>query len=147
MRKALLVLASATLAAACSVPMGPIAGGELEGTPTPWPEDWLFTDDIENVLLETNPDDPYSVTVWMVVDNNQPYVAAASTDSRWARNMRENPNVVLSVEGMLYEAAASSVTTRDEIDRVIDAYLVKYEIESREDFVQEGGVLFRLSQR
>lgn len=147
MRKAFLVLASVSLICACSVPMGPIAGGELEGTLTPWPDDWLFTDEIENVLLETNPDDPYSVTVWIVVDNNQPYVAAASTDSQWARNMRENPNVRVSVEGMLYEAAADSVTSRDEIDRVIQAYLVKYEIESQEDFVQEGGVLFRLRQR
>lgn len=147
MRKALLALASVTLVCACSVPMGPIAGGKLEGTPTSWPEDWLFTDEVENVLLETNPDDPYSVTVWMVVDNNQPYVAAASTESQWARNMRENPHVILSVEGRLYEAAAATVTTRDEIDRVIQAYLVKYEIESQEDFVQEGGVLFRLTQR
>ncbi len=147
MCKALLVLTSVTLVCACSVPMGPIAGGELDGTPTPWPDDWLFTDEIENVLLETNPNDPYSVTVWMVVDNNQPYVAAASTESQWARNISENQNVVLSIEGMLYDAAATSVTTREELDRVINAYLVKYEIETQEDFVQEGGVLFRLTQR
>lgn len=144
MRKAFLVLASITLVCACSGPMGPIAGDELEGTATPWPDNWAFTDKIENVLLETNPDDPYSVTVWMVTEDNIPYIAAASTDSKWARNMRENPKVVLSVEGMLYSATASSVTARDEIDRVVQAYLVKYEIESQEDFVQEGGVLFRL---
>lgn len=147
MRKTFLMLASITLVCACSGPMGPIAGGELEGTPTAWPEDWTFTDAIENVLLQTNPDDPYSVTVWMVVDDNAPYVAAASTDSRWARNMRNDSRVVLSVEGMLYEASAVTVTTRDDIDRVIRAYLDKYEIESTEDFVQEGGVLFRLQQR
>jgi len=147
MRNALLVLTSVTLVCACSGPIGPIAGGKLEGTPTAWPQDWTFTDDVENVLLETNPDDPYSVTVWMVVNDNQPYVAAASADSRWVLNMRENPEVKLSVEGKLIEAAATDVTVREEIDEVIQAYLVKYEIESEEDFVQEGGVLFRLRPR
>ena len=58
MRKTFLVLTSIILVCACSGPMGPIAGGALEGTPTPWPDDWAFTDEIENVLLETNPEDP-----------------------------------------------------------------------------------------
>lgn len=147
MRKTFLVLTSIILVCACSGPMGPIAGGALEGTPTPWPDDWAFTDEIENVLLETNPEDPYSVTVWMVVVDNQPYVAAASTDSQWARNMRADPRVRLSVEGRLYKASATSVTVRENIDRVIQAYLDKYDIESEEDFVQEGGVAFRLQER
>ena len=147
MRKTLLVLASIALLCACSGPMGPIAGGELEGTQSPWPDDWTFTNEVENVLLETNPNDPYSVTVWMVVDGNQPYVAAASTDSQWARNMRADDRVVLSVEGKLYNASAQTMTNREVIDRVIEAYLVKYEIENQEDFVQEGGVLFRLDPR
>ena len=147
MRKTLLVMASITLLCACSGPMGPIAGGKLEGTQTAWPEDWTFTNKIENVLLETNPDDPYSVTVWMVVDDNQPYVAAASTDSQWARNMHADGRVVLSVEGKLYAASAQAMTNREVIDRIIGAYLLKYEIETQEDFVQEGGVLFRLDPR
>ena len=83
----------------------------------------------------------------MVVVDNQPYVAAASTDSQWARNMRADPRVRLSVEGRLYKASATSVTVRENIDRVIQAYLDKYEIESEEDFVQEGGVAFRLQER
>lgn len=147
MRKTLLVLASITLLCACSGPMGPIAGDKLEGTQAPWPDDWTFTNEIENVLLETNPDDPYSVTVWMVVDDNHPYVAAASTDSQWARNMRADDRVVLSVEGKLYAASAQPMANREVIDRIIEAYLVKYEIETQEDFVQEGGVLFRLDRR
>ena len=55
MRNAVLVLFSLALASACSGPMGPIPGGELQGTPAPWPEDWSYTDDIENVLLQTRP--------------------------------------------------------------------------------------------
>jgi len=145
MRNALMVLTGITMICACSSPIGPIAGGALEGTQHPWPADWRFTNDVPDVLLQTNPAKPYSVTLWMVVDNNQPYVAAASADARWVRNLRADPQVILSVEGKLYPGTITRVTERDEIERVIAAYLVKYEIDSREDFVQEGGQLFRLA--
>jgi len=146
MRNAIVVLVSAALLCACSGPMGPIPGGELEGTPTPWPDDWAFTDEVDNVLLQTNPLDPYSVTIWMVTLENRVYVAAAHTDSQWSQNMLNDPHVILSVNGMLYQALARRVTNPDEISHAIQAYLVKYEIESEEDFVQEGGALFQLQR-
>ena len=45
MRKALMLL-SIMVVSACSGPMGPIAGNELEGTQAAWPEDWVYTDDV-----------------------------------------------------------------------------------------------------
>jgi uncharacterized protein DUF2255 len=146
MRNAVVVLFCSSLLYACSGPMGPIPGGKLEGTPAGWPEDWAFTDTIENVLLQTNPNDPYSVTVWCVTQDGQLYIAAGNEESRWVLNMRENPEVVLSINGKLYEARVEDVTDREEINQVIAAYLLKYKIESEEDFVQEDGVLFRLHQ-
>ncbi len=146
MRNAVVVLFSISLLCACSGPMGPIPGGKLEGTPAYWPEDWTFTDDVENILLETNPDDPYSVTVWCVTQTNNLYIAAASEDSTWVKNMRVNPKVLFNIEGQLFNGIAQGVSNTEEIRQVIKAYLIKYEIESEEDFVQEDGVLFRLDR-
>ena len=49
MRNAVVVLFSIGLVCACSGPMGPIAGGTLEGDSAAWPEDWAFTDNTDNV--------------------------------------------------------------------------------------------------
>ena len=144
MRNAAVVLLSMSLLCACSGPIGPIPGGKLQGTPTPWPDDWNFSDEVENILLETNPDDPYSVTVWCVTQANNLYVAAASEESRWVQNMRNNPKVLVNIDGQLFTGIARDVSNNEEIRQVIQAYLSKYEIESEEDFVQEGGVLFRV---
>lgn len=114
----------------------------------PWPENWEFTDSVENVLLETNStEDPYSVTVWCAQDSGNLYIAAADEDSQWVVNMRADSRVLLSIEGKLVEGRTSTVSNTDEIRRVIQAYLVKYEIEKEEYFVEEDGVLFRFDRR
>ncbi len=126
--------------------MGPIPGGALEGEEIAWPEDWSFTDNVENVLLQTDPEDPYSVTIWCIARENTLYFAAADKESQWVRNINDNSEVTLSVNTRLIRGTASIVTGRAEAEPVIQAYLQKYEIDSREDFVQEDGVLFRLSK-
>ena len=126
--------------------MGPIPGGALEGEEIAWPEDWSFTDTVENVLLQTDPEDPYSVTIWCIAIENTLYFAAADKESQWVRNINDNSEVILSVNTRLIRGTASTVTERAEVEPVIQTYLQKYEIDSREDFVQEDGVLFRLSK-
>jgi hypothetical protein len=127
--------------------MGPIPGGELEGTQSAWPQDWSYTNDIENILLQTRPLDPYSVTIWIVVDDGVPYIAAGDMDSTWAKAILENPEIILSVEGKLINARASRVTSTEEVLKVADHYVTKYEME-QEDFTgEEDGILFRLSPR
>ena len=126
--------------------MGPIPGGALEGEEIAWPEDWSFTDKVENVLLQTDPEDPYSVTIWCIAIENTLYFAAADKESQWVKNINDNSAVILSVNTRLIRGTASTVTERAEAEPAIQAYLQKYEIDSREDFVQEYGVLFRLSK-
>ncbi|MEM9621673.1 MAG: hypothetical protein AAF993_08500 [Pseudomonadota bacterium] len=129
----------------CSGPMGPIPGKELEGIATPWPADWTFTEDIENVLLQTNPQDPYSVTVWGVHQNSNFYIAGANPDSNWVENIQRDGQVVLSVENKLYNALAMTVTDAEELSSVLTLFVGKYEIEPDSTFIEDGGVLFRLS--
>ena len=57
-------------------PLGPLPGGELSGSVASAPSDWSFTDEQENVQLETRPSDPYSVNVWGAGVDGSFYVAA-----------------------------------------------------------------------
>lgn len=137
-----------TLLCACSGPVGPIPGGKLEGEVQAWPQDWAFTDHIENVLLETDPMDPYSVTVWAVYVGSNLYVGAGDVESRWAQNMRTEKTVVVAIQGRLFEAEANMVTANDETLAVIDVYQKKYEIEDWTEFVgDDEGAFFRLTPR
>lgn len=135
------------LLVACGGPMGPIPGGKLEGTPSAWPESWAFTDEIENVLLETRPSDPYSVTLWIVRYNDKLYVGAGSGKNRWVKHIAENRDVVLSVNGNIYDATANRVTDSSETDAVLKVYLSKYEVDDPSEFTEPDSVLFRLSPR
>ncbi|MEQ8689721.1 MAG: hypothetical protein RIC89_02640 [Pseudomonadales bacterium] len=134
---------------ACGSPMGPIPGGKLDGEVKPWPSDWSFTDDIENVLVETNPEDPYSVTVWGVYVDDKFYIAGADEDSRWVANLMKYTHMRLSVSGDLYEGRAIAISDHDELHEVLNAYVAKYDMEVSEgnNFIEDGGVLFRLSPR
>jgi hypothetical protein len=132
---------------ACGGPMGPIPGGKLEGTPSDWPDDWAFTAEIENVLLETRPTDPYSVTVWAVTYGDYLYIGAGSGENRWVEYIEEDNAVVLSVDGSIYTATATAVKDRTEIDAVLGVYLQKYEMDEPSEFTESDSVLFRLTQR
>ncbi len=143
MRTALVMLVACGIACGCSGPVGPIPGGALDGTPTAWPEDWAFTDEVENVLLQTDPTDPYSVTIWCVRHNGELYVAAAEDSNRWAQKIARDNRVVLNVDNNLYAARAVVVTDLNQIASVMQGYAEKYDYER--DSSQGGGVLYRLT--
>ncbi|MEM7098812.1 MAG: hypothetical protein AAF541_11180 [Pseudomonadota bacterium] len=133
---------------ACSSPLGPIAGGTLEGETVPWPKDWTFTDRIENVLLQTNPSDPYSVTIWGVQTQGSFYIAAVSSESRWVQNIAKNNAVVLGIKHELYDAYAILMERQDLPPDVLQAYINKYDIDpDGSSFFESGGVVFELVER
>ena len=109
----------------------------------PWPTDWAIAEDCENVLLETNPAKPYSVTIWGVGDEQNFYVAAGKQSSRWAQNIEKNPQVLLDVDGKLYAANAQRVVERAEFEKIRQAFVAKYDFDPDPDFKAEGA-LYRL---
>ena len=142
--RALWILLLMTLAA-CE-PMGPVAGGELSGTLATPPDDWTEAGTVENVLLETNPDDPYSVTVWGVDTGAAYYVASGGGETRWAKNLTKNGRVRLKVEDTLYELQAIRVTDAAELSTVYARYIAKYELDPMQNFAADAWV-FRLDRR
>lgn len=146
MRNAVLIGFFAFCTAGCSQPMGPIAGGALNGDPAKWPDDWSFTDDLQNVLLETNPEDPYSVTIWCVEHDGELFIAAAEKEHQWVAYIAQDQRVRLNVDGSLYEARATHIHNVDEIVAILPAYVAKYEFDYEGNFVEDG-ILYRLDPR
>ena len=143
----LTVIFCASLAGACSNPMGPVPGGKLDGELTPWPEDWSFTDSIENILLETNPSNPYSVTLWGVSHDGSFYVAAGDPDSRWVEHIAANSSVVIGIQEKLYTARAYRLADIDVPPGLLQAYVDKYEIEPEQIVDDDENVIFVLQPR
>ena len=105
------------LSVGCGGPLVMIPGGELSGTVETVPSDWTFSDDFEDVQLETRPGDPYSVNIWGVADGERFYIASGrGLESTWAQHIEADPNVRLRIGEQLYEVRA--VRTDDPPDRV-----------------------------
>jgi len=141
---ALATLATALLA--CSGPFVLVPGGELEGPTRPAPESWAFTDAVDTVQLETRPDDPYSVNIWLTAADEHLYVHAGANRSRWAEHIEADPRVRIRVSESIYELVATRVREQSELDRFAEAYDEKYGLRPRNENVDEV-YLFRLEPR
>lgn len=143
-RPALALIVVALSFAACSGPCVLLPGGELEGRVAPAPESWSFTDEVDTIQLETRPDEPYSVNIWVVALDPHLYVHAGANRSEWVEHMEDDPAVRLRVGDAIYELVARRVTEQSEFDRFSDAYEGKYGRRPRNEIVSEA-YLFRLS--
>ena len=147
-KTSVLVLALSLCAtlAGCGGPFVLFPGGALEGTASPIPDSWAFTDEVGTVQLETRPADPYSVNIWVIAIDDNLYVHAGASRNTWVEHMEADPNVRLGVGDSIYELEASRVERQDEFDRFSEAYDAKYGRRPRNENVDEA-YLFRLTAR
>lgn len=110
------------LAYGCGGPLGPFPGGMLEGTATPVDPTWSELGDSGICEIETSPKDPYSVTVACTVLDGQMYVNAGGSEKRWAKNIIDDPNVRVRINGKIYELRGIRVRDQAEIARFGDAW-------------------------
>ena len=136
-------VAGAMLLGSCGAPLGPIPGGKLQGIIEPWPKDWSHAEDVDNVLLETNPTDPYSVTVWGLGIEGSFFVGASKRSNQWAENLEMDPRVVLDVDGVLYRALAKRVTNSKTNDEVAQKFIAKYDLDP--DALKSEGAFYQLT--
>ena len=142
-------LVMASLGLLIAVGCGPIAmipGGALSGDVKPTPTDWSFSDSVETVQLETNPDDPYSVNVWGVGDGAHFYIAAGDKTNEWAENLRHDPRARLRIGDDLYELRAIEVHDDAQLDTFLAAAKQKYDFEPEPE-QRANAALFRLGPR
>ncbi|MGH0035288.1 MAG: hypothetical protein ACQGVK_09700 [Myxococcota bacterium] len=146
----------AWLLAACLLgcgPIGPIPGGALGGEVVSAPvDDWSFTADIETAQLETRPEDPYSVNIWIYGEGERLYVptslilgSSEPTEREWVRNLVADDRVRLRVDGRIYERRAVRITDAAELDQARTKLLQKYDVEADEH--SSAAWIFRLVPR
>ena len=141
-----LVVMVLVLAAGCSQPLLMLPGGALEGRVVPLPADWSTLAAIKTIQIETQPDDPYSVHLWIVTIDDVPYIHAGANRATWVEHLEVDPRLRLRVGEELYELAGARVSAADEFARFADAYEAKYDRRPRNENVAEA-YLYRLSAR
>ena len=119
-------------------------GGRLSGTSSPAPSDWDWTDEVSTIQLETRPEDPYSVNIWVVGRGDGLYVHAGSNRSTWVENMDADPSVRARIEGRIYDLVALRVREQEEFDAFANHYEEKYGVRPRNEDIREV-YLYRLT--
>jgi len=124
----------------------PFSSGQLEGTLTAPPSDWSEVASADVIQLETQPNDPYSVKLWVIGKGPDLYVHAGANRANWVEHIDVDPNVRLLIGEALYELQAQRVETQSEFDAFADVYELKYGNRPRNENVGEA-YLFRLLPR
>jgi hypothetical protein len=140
-------LAVATiLLGACSEPFIVFAGGALEGEVTEPPTDWSLLAEADTVQLETQPDNPYSINIWVAGIGPDCYIATGDDGTTWTEHIGANRDVRLRVEKQIFPLEAVRVMDPKEHNRVSAAYASKYDLDTDDNWVMSGRV-FRLDRR
>jgi hypothetical protein len=124
----------------------PFSGGALEGTVAPPPTDWSEVASAKIIQLETQPEDPYTVKLWVIGTGGLLYVHAGTNRSTWVEHIEVNPDVRLLIETTIYELRAWRVEDAVEFRAFADVYEAKYGNRPRNENVAEA-YLFRLKPR
>lgn len=123
-----------------------LPGGQLDGATVSAPNDWAFSDEVTTIQLETRPEDPYSINIWVVGMGDRLYVHAGANRSAWVEHIEANSDVRVRIDDTLYDLRASRVESEDEFASFSDAYEAKYDMRPRNENVAEV-YLFRLEAR
>ena len=116
----------ACLLGACSSESLPFSRGALTGTPTPIPSDWAMVEAVQVIQLETRPERPYSVNLWVVGLSENLYVFAGSSKSNWVEHIEANPDVRIKIGDAIYALRASLVKNKNEFETFARGWEAKY---------------------
>ncbi len=107
-------------------------------------EDWSFTEDADEIFIETVTSYwiPHSVTVWVVTVGNELYVSADYADKkRWVANVARNPNVRLKIKGKVYEQKLVPVTDPTTTASIDSGLMRKYEYDEDDYELDEDMII------
>jgi hypothetical protein len=131
-------------------PIGPLAGGQLDGSERPAPADWNFTNEYQTIAVEVQPDDPHSVTVVCFVSDGELYVPARdAAEKDWPQMALADGRARIRVGEDLYPVRLVRVEDDSERERVFLAAGEKYPrlAEQSGGQIPNGVWLFRADRR
>ena len=131
------VVALAAIGMAASLvgcgPIGPFSGGRLSGEAGSWPIDWDSTAELAQIQLETAPEDPHSVNVWVVTHGGEAFIATSllvgtevPEEREWVRNVSDNPDARVRIGDIVYPVRLEAIDDSDLIAAVFSAFQIKY---------------------
>jgi hypothetical protein len=106
-----------------------VPGGVLWGETREPPADWSFTDRIGEIQVQTRIAGvlPWSVTTWVLADDEEHlFIAASDCDRVWTNRVKRDPDVRLRIDGVLYDLRAVPETDRAVAARLAPVVLAKY---------------------
>ena len=130
--KTLLLLCVALAALACQ-PEDEQPGLWLSGEEVSQaPPDWRFTDEIEEIFIETRPwyGIPHSTTIWCVEVDGILYIGSYGEEKKaWEEAVAGNPRARLEIEGLLYPVQIEPVPEGALSEAIRVRYFEKYDME------------------
>ena len=110
----MLVAAAVLIAVAFPFRRDPIAmlsGKQLSGEEKAYPADWAFANEYMLVKVESNPDDPHSVTTTHLIINDKLHIPAQKGHTKqWPGNVIADPRVRIKIGNDVYPAKATLVS-------------------------------------
>jgi squalene-hopene/tetraprenyl-beta-curcumene cyclase len=94
-------------------------------------DDWSFTNDIEELFIETRPwyGVSHSTTIWCVTLDGTLYIGSYGDEKKtWEKNVARNPEARLAIEGRLYEVTVAPVSDAELTESLDRAYSAKYDM-------------------
>ncbi len=131
-------------------PIGPLAGGRLDGIERTAPTDWTFSDEHLTIAVEVRPADPHSVTVVCFVSGGELYIPARdAAEKAWTQMALEEGRARVRIGDELYPIQLVKVEDASELESAYQAASEKYprigaETDGR---LPEGVWLFRAERR
>ena len=96
--------------------------------------DWTFTEDIEEIFIETKTWYllPHSTTIWCAEMGGDLYIGSygegEGDKKRWEKNVARNPEATLRIDGKLYDVTVTPVTGPRMVGRIDARYNEKYDM-------------------
>ncbi len=140
----LLLSALSLLMGGCGEPLVGIPGGQLSGNESEAPERWSAVPD--TIQVEFRPDtDPYSINIWGVAIGPDLYIATKPQGTKWSAMLETDAQVRARIRSELYSLQAQPVTAPEEMQRVFEKYIEKYDMEFEADWADTAPV-YRLDR-
>ena len=115
----------------------------MEGETVAPPSDWVFTRTIKTVQIETRPEDPYSVNIWVIDNGAALYIHAGANRAEWVMHLESDPRIRVRIQEKIYDLVSVPIRDQEEFAVFADLYEAKYERRPRNENVSEV-YLFRL---
>jgi hypothetical protein len=147
MRRYLLTICTITLVfllSGCGEPISMVPGGKLAGNIQPTPKEWRSVPEV--IQVEMRASDPYSINIWGVGIGSNLYIATGEDGTTWSEFIASDSSVRARVGSALYGLRAVLVEEPEERRKVTKAYVVKYDLDSDDNWVTKG-MIFRLDPK